>query len=43
MATQRVTRRSFVTSVGAASVLAAAAVLGAAPRNKRLRAGRRVR
>ena len=28
MATQRVTRRSFVTSVGAASVLPAAAVLG---------------
>ena len=43
MAMRKVTRRAFVTSVGAASVLAAAAVLGAAPGNKRLGAGRRVR
>ena len=43
MARQRVAGRAFVSAVGTASVLAAAAVLGAARGNKRLGTGRRVR
>jgi hypothetical protein len=42
VAKQRVTRRAFVTFVGAASVLATSAVLGAAQGDKRLSARRRV-